>query len=188
MILKLLHTLGRPLMQWHATRAFATSAAHCVRKVEIKETDNEIIIEGKDYKSPREGKLIPHPKRPDVPHDACPLCRLNIKRLNYTDVLILSQFMDKEGKVLPRVTTKLCGRQYRIVKKSIEEAQRCKLLPRPADYEVYGPWDEHNTYHDWPPRYRDQPLKLHTRPDYWNMDKKPDDQRWQIDPRVNCYT
>lgn len=85
---------------------------------------------------------------------------------NVKDVLILGQFLKKDGNIMTFQESQLCGRKYFLVKQLIKKAQICKLLPRPSEWEVYGAWDELNTYHDWPPRYRDQPMKI-IQKHYW---------------------
>jgi len=94
------------------------------------------------------------------------LCRLNLRRLAYTDVMILSQFIESSGKLMAFEDTGLCGGKYWLVKQLVKDAQVAQLLPRPPDYEVFGPWDHLNTYHDWPPRFRDQPMRI-VKPEYW---------------------
>jgi hypothetical protein len=88
-----------------------------------------------------------------------------------TDVLILSQFTEPDGSLMELHHTKLCRSKYRLVKKLVEQAQQARLLPRPADFETWGPWDNLNTYVDWPPRFRDQPMKQ-VEPAYWQAPNK----------------
>lgn len=56
--------------------------------------------------------------------------------------------------------SKLCGGKYFLVKTLIQQAQRCRLLPRPPDYPVHPGWDSYNTYVEFPKRYRDQPYHI----------------------------
>ena len=85
------------------------------------------------------------------------------------DVLILNQFVESNGKVMPQSITGLCNKMNARVNQLVKKAQTCKLLPRPADYKSYGPWDQLNTYYEWPVRVRDQPIKL-VEPKYWASD------------------
>jgi len=101
------------------------------------------------------------------PMKPCQLCRLDILNLRYTDVMILSQFMKKDGQVKSWRESDLCRHQYRKVCKLIKQAQRCKLIKRPSDYLVPGPWHDLNTYIE-PDRKRDQPLTL-IKPEYWKI-------------------
>ena len=87
------------------------------------------------------------------------------------DVLILNQFVGSDHKVMSREETGLCYGKQRLVQKLVRQAQKCKLLPRPADYEVFGPWDNMNTYVEWPPKRRDQPIKV-VQPEYWKTYRK----------------
>lgn len=97
----------------------------------------------------------------------CVLCRLNLPNLNYTDVKVLSQFIKKNGKVRTYHESRLCSSQYKKITKLIEQAQRCNLIARPADYFVPGQWHDLNTYLERD-RKRDQPRKL-IKPEYWKI-------------------
>lgn len=114
--------------------------------------------------SDRKEKIATPP--PEARADACPLCKLGLKNVSYSDVLILSQFLAPDGTLMSIEESKLCGTQYHRIKRSVELAQKCRLLPRPQGYEVYGPWDSLNTYHDWPPRRRDVAMR-DVQPYYW---------------------
>lgn len=81
-------------------------------------------------------------------------------------MLILSQFIEPNGKMMEKNATGLCNGKYRLVKKLVRQAQLSQLLPRPPDFESYGPWDNLKTYHEWPSRYRDQPMRQ-VHPEYW---------------------
>jgi len=67
---------------------------------------------------------------------------------------------------MPQKTTGLCNLMHKKVEILVKQAQRCQLLPRPSDYESFGPWDELNTYFEYPERYRDQPMRI-IKPEYW---------------------
>ena len=154
-------------------RNIATSSKLCLKEIRETTKGSTTVVEGIQVASPRASNLAVAP--PEAKADACPLCRLGIKNLKYTDVLILNQFMEPGGKLMSIRDSKLCGSQYTRVKFLVQKAQMCKLLPRPADYEVYGPWDKLNTYHDWPPRKRDQIMKQ-IQPYYWkNIDFRKGD-------------
>lgn len=102
---------------------------------------------------------------PNVSDNSCSLCRLNLKNLNYTDVLILDQFLDYNGNLITRKEARLCIKQYKLVKKLISQAHRCNLIKRPSDYFNPGPWHDLNTYIE-PDRKRDQPMKV-IKKQYW---------------------
>lgn len=79
--------------------------------------------------------------------------------------------MGTDHKVLGMEITGLCGGKQRLVTRLVQEAQKCKLMPRPADYEVFGPWDSLNTYVEWPRRRRDQAMRV-VQPEYWKTYRK----------------
>lgn len=145
-------------------RTIATSSRLHLKEIREVKKGPTITVEGVHVESPRRNKLAIPP--PEAKGDSCPLCRLGLQHLKYTDVLILEQFMEPGGKIMSIKDSQLCGRQYKKVQYLIKTAQMCKLLPRPADYEVYGPWDKLKTYHDWPPRKRDQ-IMNQIQPYYW---------------------
>ena len=123
-------------------------------------TEGELnIVEAEKISTPSDQCIIEPPDEAKQ-SNACPICRLGMKRLLYTDVLILSQFLDKNWRLMSIEDTQLCVRSYMQVKSLVETAQKCKLLPRPADYRVYGLWDRLNTYHEWPPRKRDDEMRV----------------------------
>lgn len=128
-------------------------------KVETKE--GATYVEARPVSTGRENKII------NIDSSACVLCRLNLKNLDYTDVKILSQFIKCDGSVATFHESKLCSRQYNIVTQLIKKAQRCNLIPRPADYFVPGAWHELNTYLE-SDRRRDQPMKV-IKKEYWKL-------------------
>lgn len=98
---------------------------------------------------------------------ACALCRLNLRPLNYTDVMILSQFIKRNGSLVTYHESNLCSKQYLNVMKLIKQAQRCNLIQRPPDYFVPGAWHDLNTYLEID-RRRDQPIKI-IKKQYWKL-------------------
>lgn len=130
----------------------------------IDKEKNETYINANLTPSKREGRVV---EQPEKSTSACVLCRLNLPKLNYTDVLILSQFLEKDGSLLTYHETRLCSKQYKKVKTLIAQAQRCNLMPRPADYLVPGAWHDLNTYIE-PDRKRDQPMKV-IKKEYWKI-------------------
>ena len=81
--------------------------------------------------------------------------------------MILQQFVESDGKVMPQSVTGLCNFSYKKITKLVKEAQTSKLLPRPKDYPIYGAWNELNTYFEYPKRPRDRPMKV-IKKEYWN--------------------
>jgi len=122
------------------------------------------VVEGVTIESDRKPSLIADSE--ENKSKACKLCRLNLKRITYTDVLILSQFLGQDNKILAIGESGLCGRKYYLVKMLINQAQRCNLLPRPDDFPFYGDWEFLNTYIEKIPRYRDRPFHI-IQKHYW---------------------
>ncbi|KAH9423143.1 mitochondrial ribosomal protein S18A [Dermatophagoides pteronyssinus] len=139
-----------------------TTAEKRVKEIRIKEDDNQITIEGCRIESDRKDQLI------KLSHStcACPLCRLNLKRLEYSDVLILSQFTESNGRLMSQPDTGLCSNSYRKVKSMVNQAHSAMLLPRPPEYKSYGPWDDLNHYYEFPRRIRDRPKSV-IKKEYW---------------------
>lgn len=129
--------------------------------LKLEERENETYVEAVPIKTGREDLVI------DVKSEACALCRLNLFNLDYTDVMILSQFIKRDGTMATYKESKLCGRQYFKVKKLIDKARRCNLITRPPDYFVPGAWHDLNTYLERD-RRRDQPMKI-VKPQYWRI-------------------
>ena len=162
--------------KWLSSRSFLTSPTLFVEMQEnaqvnalednlelrIKDSEKETYVEAIPVKTGREGKVIETPSK-----HACALCRLDLPSLDYTDVLILDQFIKKNGSIVTFHESKLCSKQYRKITKLIEQAQRCNLVKRPADYLVPGPWHDLNTYLE-PDRKRDQPMKI-IKKEYWKI-------------------
>ena len=142
----------------------STTSSLLLKEVRERQEGKTTYVSGVHVQSERKERLAAAP--PEARPDACPLCRLGLRGLAYSDVLILSQFLAPDGTLMSIGDSKLCGSQYFKVKKLVETAQKCRLLPRPAAYEAYGPWDRLNTYHDWPPRRRDV-AKRCVQPYYW---------------------
>lgn len=143
-------------------RRFANTSVEDFLNLNIQEKEKETYIDAELVATGREGKVI------NIKSDtACALCKLNLKNLNYTDVMILSQFIKKDGSLATYHESKLCSKQYIRVKTLIKQAQRCNLIKRPADYFVPGAWHDFNTYLE-PDRKRDQPMKV-IKKEYWKL-------------------
>ena len=71
--------------------------------------------------------------------------------LNVADVLILNQFIQENGKIIPREFTGLCHRQHHRMNKLIRMAQKAGLFPNKDVYhkeKLEKPWAKFNTYWD----------------------------------------
>lgn len=157
-----------PTTTWigYWNKRLLTTYPHENVKIKVNQTkDNETYIEAEPIPSGREGRVI-NVVSSNNPN-ACALCRLNLRNLHYTDVMILSQWIKKDGSIATYEESKLCTKQYKKITKLVQKAQRCNLIKRPADYFVPGGWHDLNTYLE-PDRRRDQPMKV-VRKEYWKL-------------------
>uniref|UniRef100_A0A8C7QHL4 Large ribosomal subunit protein mL66 n=1 Tax=Oncorhynchus mykiss TaxID=8022 RepID=A0A8C7QHL4_ONCMY len=72
------------------------------------------------------------PSGPQPPNATaqCPIYRWNLQnKYNYTDVLLLSQFIRSDGGMLPRRVTGLCAQEHRKIAICVQMAHRAGLLP-----------------------------------------------------------
>uniref|UniRef100_A0A3Q3X4G0 Large ribosomal subunit protein mL66 n=1 Tax=Mola mola TaxID=94237 RepID=A0A3Q3X4G0_MOLML len=79
-----------------------------------------------------EGQIVDIPIGPQPPNPAakCPIYRWNLQhKYNYTDVLLLSQFIRSDGGMLPRRITGLCQEEHHKVAICVQMAHRAGLLP-----------------------------------------------------------
>lgn len=132
-------------------------------RLQVRTDEKQTIVEATPTPSGREGKVV----QVEGSDGACALCRLNLKNLDYTDVKILSQFVKKNGSIVPYHESNVCSKQYRRVLRLIKQAWRCNLMERPQDYLVPGPWHDLNTYLE-PDRKRDTPMKV-IKKQYWKI-------------------
>ncbi|XP_028253026.1 large ribosomal subunit protein mL66 [Parambassis ranga] len=91
------------------------------------------VVEKQDAKTTTiEGKIIELPAGPQPPNPAasCPIYRWNLQhKYNYTDVLLLRQFIRADGGMLPRRITGLCLEEHRKIGVCVQMAHRAGLLP-----------------------------------------------------------
>ncbi|XP_020773180.1 39S ribosomal protein S18a, mitochondrial [Boleophthalmus pectinirostris] len=79
-----------------------------------------------------EGKILDTPPAPEPPNPAakCPIYRWNLQhKYDYTDVLLLSQFIRSDGGMLPRRITGLCSEEHHKIAVCVQMAHRAGLLP-----------------------------------------------------------
>ncbi|KAK7906920.1 hypothetical protein WMY93_015532 [Mugilogobius chulae] len=79
-----------------------------------------------------EGKILDTSAAPEPPNPAakCPIYRWNLQhKYNYTDVLLLRQFIRSDGGLLPRRITGLCLEEHRKIAVCVQMAHRAGLLP-----------------------------------------------------------
>ncbi|KAK0141491.1 28S ribosomal protein S18a, mitochondrial [Merluccius polli] len=101
-----------------------------------------------------EGRILDVPAAPEPPNPsaACPIYRWNLQnKYDYTDVLLLSQFIRSDGGMLPKRITGLCPEEHRKVEICVKMAHRAGLLPDhkpklPADHVPRKPKPQLNRY------------------------------------------
>ncbi|XP_047430215.1 39S ribosomal protein S18a, mitochondrial [Mugil cephalus] len=91
------------------------------------------VVEEKDGNvTTIEGKILDIPPGPEPPNPSakCPIYRWNLQnKYNYTDVLLLSQFIRSDGGMLPKRITGLCPEEHRKIAICVQMAHRAGLLP-----------------------------------------------------------
>uniref|UniRef100_A0A4W5MV80 Large ribosomal subunit protein mL66 n=1 Tax=Hucho hucho TaxID=62062 RepID=A0A4W5MV80_9TELE len=91
------------------------------------------VVEKKEGKTTIiEGTTEDTPSGPQPPNARaqCPIYRWNLQnKYNYTDVLLLSQFIRSDGGMLPRRVTGLCAQEHRKIAICVQMAHRAGLLP-----------------------------------------------------------
>ncbi|GAA6224344.1 28S ribosomal protein S18a, mitochondrial [Lates japonicus] len=94
-----------------------------IRQVVEKQEGKTTTIEGKSLE-------VPAGPQPPNPTAKCPIYRWNLQhKYNYTDVLLLSQFIRSDGGMLPRKVTGLCAEEHRKIAVCVQMAHRAGLLP-----------------------------------------------------------
>ena len=118
-----------------SSRSLSVSTPRSYREVTVKEDGKKITIEGIPKESERKGRLI----EPDflkrssdsceVKHNCHSLCKFSqVHEIKHTDVLILEQFVESNGKIIPRNVTGLCERQHYRMNKLIGMAQKAGIM------------------------------------------------------------
>ena len=118
----------------NSLKLFSTSRTHPIRKIIVKEEGKTITIEGEKEPSPRtknlvDPKLFSASSSCDAYEKCHPLCKFDkVHEIKHTDVLILEQFVDTEGQLMPRDLTNLCERQHFRLNKLVGMAQKAGLM------------------------------------------------------------
>jgi len=142
--------LNGALLLKNGVRSFITSSTLHLKQIVHTDQGDTIEIAGVQTTSPRSDYVV---KTPPGSKESCPLCRLDLD-LKHTDVLILSQFVDSKGKVLPKTVTKLCNRQNKRVYYMVKMAQRAGLMPDEQDKQplIFTKkvidWTRYKTYYE----------------------------------------
>ncbi|KAK2856345.1 hypothetical protein Q5P01_005080 [Channa striata] len=91
------------------------------------------VVEKKEGKTATiEGQILEVPEGPQPPNPTakCPIYRWNLQhKYDYTDVLLLSQFIRSDGGMLPRRITGLCSEEHHKIAICVQMAHRAGLLP-----------------------------------------------------------
>ncbi|XP_060079847.1 large ribosomal subunit protein mL66-like [Ylistrum balloti] len=103
-------------------RPISTTSRLNLREIKERQDGDTLIIEAEYVESEKTGHLVSI----DKPENGCTLCGFDVK---YTDVQIISQFVNKNGQILPRWVTGLCGHQQTKMKENLHKAQRAGLMP-----------------------------------------------------------
>lgn len=104
---------------------FSNSQQLNVKEILEKTEGNTTVVEGQFITSPRADALL-KPECTPYP-DACPMCKLQLK-VEYTDVLIISQFVTPDCTLLPQYITKLCKKQHLNMQRLVNRAVKAGLL------------------------------------------------------------
>jgi len=115
-------------------RCLSISRPLLVKEISMKEEGDKIVIEGKIVPSPREKYVAKLPSHPGECKE-CPLCKLGLE-VRHTDVLIINQFINSKGKLLPRTVTGLCNDQHRRMEYLIVMAEKAGLIDREVERTV----------------------------------------------------
>ncbi|KAJ8270532.1 hypothetical protein GJAV_G00116010 [Gymnothorax javanicus] len=92
----------------------------------------QVVEEREGNTTVMEGRILVTPEKPQPPNPEgdCPICKWNLNnKYNYTDVLLLSQFIRSDGGMLPRRVTGLCASEHKKVSICVQMALRAGLLP-----------------------------------------------------------
>ena len=109
-------------------RSLSTTNPQYLKEIVSTVEGSRTIVEAQYVKSPREGNVI---KNELADKNVCILCALNLN-LKHTDVMILSQFIRPDGRLLPKRVSGLCGPQQRKLTMLVTMAKKAGLLPNLA--------------------------------------------------------
>lgn len=123
---KVLDCSSLRILPYHAHQSNTISLrenvdTHTKKIVRTKNADGLLTIEGKGVPNTQKGLVA------DTEKGACPLCALDLD-IKYTDILIISQFLRKDGRLLPRRDTGLCAKQQNRMSRLVHMAHNAGLL------------------------------------------------------------
>jgi len=73
-------------------------------------------------------------KKMRVRENTCEFCKDGVREIDYKNVEVLSKYISKKGKILPRKTTGTCAFHQRKLAKAIKRARIIALLPFVESY------------------------------------------------------
>ncbi|KYN10311.1 28S ribosomal protein S18a, mitochondrial [Trachymyrmex cornetzi] len=134
---------GKSLIFSESNRSISLSAITHIKRIIKKKEDNVLTIEAINVPQKNEHLLLKSES------NACPLCATGLD-VKHTDVLILNQFLRRNGTMLPRRVTGLCKVQQNRVTVLVTMAKRAGLLPDGISKQVMATekWRQYNTYYD----------------------------------------
>ncbi|XP_001600138.1 39S ribosomal protein S18a, mitochondrial [Nasonia vitripennis] len=147
-IARLLASFRSNILSTNFHRSISLSAARNLKEIRETKEGNTIIVEGVDLPHPKEHLMLKTSE-----NGACPLCSAGVN-VKHTDVLILKQFVNSQGHMLPRRITGLCYIQQKRVGIMVTMAQKAGLMPNLAppnskkDPKKRYKWKAFNTYYD----------------------------------------
>ncbi|KZC06616.1 PREDICTED: 28S ribosomal protein S18a, mitochondrial [Dufourea novaeangliae] len=141
-LVRFVKNVGKNIQIPGQNRNVSLSATTYLKEIIEKKVDNTLIIEAIIKEDENEKRLL-KPKQ-----GACTICSSGID-IKHTDVLILSQFIRSDGRILPQRITGLCKIQQKRISTMILMAQAAGLLPGPlGDLSTRRKWKKFNTYYD----------------------------------------
>ncbi|XP_068432912.1 large ribosomal subunit protein mL66 [Clinocottus analis] len=122
-----------------------TTQSRGIRQLMKRQEGKTTTIEGQKLD-------IPSGPQPPNPSAKCPIYKWNLQhKYNYTDVLLLSQFIRSDGGLIPRRITGLCREEHKKIAICVQMAHRAGLLPDhrpklPEDHVPKRPKPQLNRY------------------------------------------
>lgn len=112
-----------------AGRALSTSIVPRYKEIQHREEGKRVVVEAVQVPAPPTERVVTEGCREGRAH-CHPFCRSPVVgQVKHTDVLILQQFLTKEGSVYSQEDLGICKRQWTRIRKLTEMAQRAGLMP-----------------------------------------------------------
>ncbi|XP_076166099.1 mitochondrial ribosomal protein S18A [Ptiloglossa arizonensis] len=146
-LLHFVKCLGKNIQLPNQNRNISLSATTHLKEIIEKKEGNTLIVEAVIKPDKNNERLL------KSKNGACLICSSGLD-IKHTDVLILSQFLRKDGCILPRRITGLCKMQQKRISTLILMSQRAGLMPNTSSPNIYAnpskrtKWLKFNTYFD----------------------------------------